>query len=103
VANLTASRVSAERIRKLRLFAVESYFSIDYADQSVSSAQLVRGENGAEIAPRIVDVAKEEPLKAELEAFIGACRGETTPIVDGRTGAAALAAACTVRECVERR
>ena len=37
VANLTASRVSAERIRKLRLFARESYFSIDYADQSVSS------------------------------------------------------------------
>ena len=103
VANLTASRVSAERIRKLRLFARESYFSIDYADQSVSSAQLVHGEGGAQIAPRPVDVEKDEPLKAELESFIGACRGESRPIVDGRTGAAALAAAITVRECVERR
>jgi predicted dehydrogenase len=103
VANLTASRVSAERIRKLRLFARESYFSIDYAEQSVSSAQLVRGPKGFEIAPRIVDVAKNEPLKAELEAFVGACRGEPAPIVDGRTGVAALAAAITVRECVEVR
>jgi hypothetical protein len=50
-----------------------------------------------------VDVEKDEPLKAELESFIGACRGESRPIVDGRTGAAALAAAITVRECVERR
>jgi predicted dehydrogenase len=103
VANLTASRVSAERIRKLRLFARESYFSIDYAEQSVSSAQLVRGPDGAEIAPRLVPVEKDEPLKAELEAFVGACRGECTAIVDGRTGAAALAAAITVRECVEAR
>ncbi len=103
VANLTASRVSAERIRKLRLFARESYFSIDYAEQSVSSAQLVRSPGGVEIAPRLVDVEKDEPLKAELEAFIGSCRGEETATVDGRTGAAALAAAITVRECVEAR
>ncbi len=103
VANLTASRVSAERIRKLRLFARESYFSIDYAEQSVSSAQLVRGPAGVEIAPRLVEVERDEPLKAELRAFIAACRGESSPVVDGRTGAAALAAAITVRECVEAR
>jgi len=103
VANLTASRVSAERIRKLRLFARESYFSIDYAEQSVSSAQLVKTPQEVEIAPRLVEVTKDEPLKAELEAFLGACRGENTAFVDGRTGAAALAAAITVREQVEQR
>jgi predicted dehydrogenase len=103
VANLTASRVSAERIRKLRLFARESYFSIDYAEQSVSSAQLLKGPEGIEIAPRVVEVHKDEPLRAELEAFIGACRGETTPLVDGSTGAAALEAAITIRGCVEQR
>jgi predicted dehydrogenase len=103
VANLTASRVSAERIRKLRLFARESYFSIDYAEQSVSSAQLVPGPSGLDIVPRVVEVVKEEPLKAELEAFVGACRGEDRPIVDGRTGAAALSAAITIRNCVEAR
>jgi len=103
VANLTASRVSAERIRKLRLFARESYFSVDYAEQSVSSAQLLRSAEGVKIAPRLVEVVKEEPLKAELEAFVAACHGEAAAIVDGRTGAAALAAAITVRECVEKR
>ncbi|MBD3853902.1 MAG: gfo/Idh/MocA family oxidoreductase, partial [Acidobacteria bacterium] len=95
--------VSAERIRKLRLFARESYFSIDYADQSLSSAELVQGPEGVDIVPRQVEVAKEEPLKAELESFIAACRGEAAPIVDGRTGAAALEAAITIRGQVEAR
>jgi hypothetical protein len=53
--------------------------------------------------PRQVEVAKEEPLKSELEAFIAACRGEAAPIVDGRTGAAALATAITIRDQVEAR
>ncbi len=103
VANLTASRVSAERIRKLRLFANEGYFSIDYAEQTVQSARLVRTEGGADIEPRLVDVQKQEPLGAEIDAFVRACRGQKAPLVDGRTGAAALAAAIKVRESVEAR
>jgi len=103
VANLTASRVSAERIRKLRLFAHEGYFSVDYADQSVQSARLVVSPTGADIKPRLVEVTPQEPLAAELDAFVKACRGEPTPFVDGRTGAAALAAAIQVRESVEGR
>lgn len=103
VANLTASRVSTERIRKLRLFANEGYFSIDYAEQTVQSARLVKTETGADIEPRLVDVEKQEPLGAELDAFVRACRGQKAPLVDGRTGAAALAAAIKVRESVESR
>ncbi len=103
VANLTASRVSAERIRKLRLFAQDSYFSVDYAEQSVSSARLVRGESGAKITPRQVDVVKQEPLVAELSAFITTCRGGSAPTVSGRTGLEALAAAIEIRESVEAR
>jgi len=103
VANLTASRVSAERIRKLRLFANEGYFSIDYAEQTVQSARLVRTEDGADIKPRLVDVESQEPLGAEIDSFVRACRGQKAPLVDGRTGAAALAAAIKVRESVESR
>ncbi len=103
VANLTASRVSAERIRKLRLFARDSYFSVDYADQTVSSVQLQRTGGDPQIVPRMVEVAQQEPLKAELEAFIAACRNQRANIVDGRTGAAALAAAIRIRESVEGR
>jgi predicted dehydrogenase len=101
VANLTASRVSAERIRKLRLFARDSYFSVDYADQTVSSVQLQRTGGDPQIVPRMVEVTQQEPLKAELEAFIAACRNQRANIVDGRTGAAALAAAIRIRESVE--
>lgn len=103
VANLTASRVSAERIRKLRLFAQDSYYSIDYAEQSVQSARLQRAPEGPQIQPHLIEVEKEEPLLAELNAFIRACRGEETPLVEGRTGAAALAAAIAVRESVASR
>ncbi len=103
VANLTASRVSSERIRKLRLFGGEAYFSVDYAEQSVNSASLVRTANGVEIAPRVIEVVKDEPLKAELAAFVAACRGQGSPHVDGTTGAAALEAAIEIRQQVESR
>ena len=104
VANLTASRVSAERIRKLRLFARDSYFSVDYAEQSVSAAQLVRRDEGPpQIAPRTVEVEKQEPLASELEAFLAACRGEPSAAVGGRAGRDALAVALEVRSQVESR
>ncbi len=103
VANLTASRVSAERVRKLRLFAQDSYFSIDYADQTVHSARLQRGPAGVQIVPQHIDVTPQEPLAAEQNAFFGACRGETAPIVDGAAGAAALAVAIEIRERTARR
>jgi predicted dehydrogenase len=103
VANLTASRVSAERIRKLRMFARDSYFSVDYADQSVQSATLDRSGPAPEIRPRLVEVQQQEPLRAELDAFVAACRGLPAPVVDGAAGTAALAAAIAVREQVESR
>jgi predicted dehydrogenase len=103
VANLTASRVSSEKIRKLRIFGGEAYFSVDYAEQSVRSASLVRTPSGIEIAPRVIEVEKDEPLKAELSAFVAACRGQGSPHVDGRTGAAALEAAIEIRKQVESR
>mgnify|MGYP000573785611 CR=1 FL=1 len=76
----------------LRIFGGEAYFSVDYGEQSVHSASLVRTATGVEIAPRIIEVVKDEPLRAALAAFVAACRGENSPYVDGRTGAAALAA-----------
>ncbi len=103
VATLVASRVSAERVRKLRLFARDAYFSVDYAEQSVASSRLVRRGPVPEIAPQAVEVVHAEPLKAELEAFVAACRGEGSRHVDGATGAAALEAAIRVRQAVESR
>ncbi|MGB7024834.1 MAG: Gfo/Idh/MocA family oxidoreductase [Candidatus Acidiferrales bacterium] len=90
VANLTASRVSTERVRKLRFFQTREYVSVDYTRQDVTRVR-VTGE-GSEPA---IDFEKlptqpEEPLKAELRAFLSAVRERTTPLVDGEAGRRAL-------------
>ena len=103
VANLTASRVSAERVRKLRLFARDAYFSIDYAEQSVSAARLEREPPQPRIGPQEIRVVTQEPLRAELEGFIAACRDEGGVVVDGRTARDALAAAIRIRQLLEAR
>jgi predicted dehydrogenase len=100
VANLTASRVSSERIRKLRLFEPDAYHSIDYAEQSVSAYRLVRVRGEVTIAPIDVKVEKAEPLAGEHVAFQRACRGERGPFVDGEAGTAALAAAVAVVDAI---
>jgi hypothetical protein len=77
---------------------------VDYAEQSVSAAQLVRQDDGPpRIAPRRVEVAKQEPLASELEAFLAACRGEPSAAVSGRAGRDALAVAIEVRYQAEAR
>jgi predicted dehydrogenase len=100
VANLTASRVSSERVRKLRLFEPDAYHSIDYADQTVSAYRLVRAAGETSIAPLDVRVDKAEPLAVEHLAFQRACRGEGGPFVDGEAGTAALAAAVAVVDAI---
>jgi len=100
VANLTASRVSSERVRKLRLFEHDAYHSIDYAEQTVSAYRLVRAGGETSIAPLDVRVDKAEPLAVEHLAFQRACRGEGGPFVDGEAGTSALAAAVAVVEAI---
>src|SRR5262249_50752866 len=72
IANLTASRISREQVRKLRLFQPAGYMSIDYAAQAAQCWHLVKGNNGARAAiqGQDVDVPREEPLKRELADFI---------------------------------
>lgn len=96
VANVTASRVSTERVRKLRFFQAREYISIDYTRQDVTRIRVV-GE-GAEPA---IDFEKlptqpEEPLKAELRSFLSAVRERKAPLVDGNAGRRALDLAARV-------
>lgn len=100
VANLTASRVSSDRVRKLRLFEPDGYYSVDYADQAVSAFRLVRAGAQPHIEPVSVAFDKGEPLAAEHLAFQRACRGEPGPLVDGVAGTAALAVAVAVVEAI---
>lgn len=98
VANLTASRISTERVRKLRLFQPGQYLSLDYKRQDVSVFSVAatggRSATGAGGVPEIgfhsLPIAKSEPLLQELRNFVGAVRTREKPRVDGRDATKAL-------------
>ncbi|HEX7859811.1 MAG TPA: Gfo/Idh/MocA family oxidoreductase [Verrucomicrobiae bacterium] len=115
VANLTASRVSAERMRKIRVFsggANTSYVSLDYRAQegfiyriaregeeessllkkllAASNSAIVSEFGGKKIVREPVPIEKDEPLKLELQSFIRCAREQSTPIVSGESAKRAL-------------
>ena len=98
VANLTASRVSQDRVRKQRFFGSDFYYSVDTKEQEVKGYRL---EGGA-IAPVGFAVEKKEPLRAELESFLQSVRDRARPIVAGEDGIAAVALAVRVAEAIEQ-
>jgi predicted dehydrogenase len=101
VANLTASRVSAEKVRKCRVFAPSIYVSVDMQAQSVSAFRLRRESGRPEILPVPVAVSREEPLSRELADFRRAVAEGSRPLVSGEDGRDALALAERVLEAVE--
>lgn len=96
VANLTASRVSTERVRKMRFFQKHEYVSVDYARRDALRIRVASPVTGGEV-PQFnfekLTAEPEEPLHAELRAFLDAVRARTTPRVDGAAGRRALALA----------
>lgn len=100
VANLTASRVSSERARKLRAFLPNRYYSLDYQAQEIKGYRLEGDGGERRILPDDLPVERAEPLKRELEAFLAACRGENAPRVDGAQGRRALETALAVVEAI---
>lgn len=101
VANLTASRVSAERVRKCRVFAPDLYLSVDMQAQSVSAYRLSREGKTPEIVPLEIAVERAEPLERELADFVRCVRDRAEPLVSGRTGRDALALAQRVLASIE--
>ncbi|HEY4564349.1 MAG TPA: Gfo/Idh/MocA family oxidoreductase [Thermoanaerobaculia bacterium] len=100
VANLTASRVSSERARKLRAFLPNRYYSLDYHAQEIKGYRLEEEGEKRRILPDDLAVERAEPLKRELESFLAACRGEPAPRVTGEQGRQALATALAVVEAI---
>ncbi|MEX2270174.1 MAG: Gfo/Idh/MocA family oxidoreductase [Vicinamibacterales bacterium] len=93
IANLTASRISRDRVRKLRVFQRDSYISIDFADQQVEAYRLDRRGERPAIGGGSLPIEKEEPLRREIEDFLAAVRDRRAPRVTGEDGRAALALA----------
>jgi predicted dehydrogenase len=103
IANLTASRISRERVRKARFFQHDSYVSIDYASQEVEVYRLVRGNGRPAIEGGKLAVVHDEPLRRELADFVEAVRSGRPPAVPARAGREALMLATRIAEMMESR
>jgi predicted dehydrogenase len=99
IANLTASRVSVEKVRKFRVFAPRTYVSADFTAREVQVYRLDADERGR---PRIASARQaapdREPLRLQIEAFATACRERSQPVVSGADGRRALALAHAILE-----
>jgi predicted dehydrogenase len=121
VANFTASRVSTERVRKLRFFQPHQYLSLDFARQDLlmidvtaaagmdpaqlaAMAQMVQqagGHPSAGLSLNKIPVELGEPLRLEIESFLQTVRTRSTPLVSGEDGRAALALALEINGAIE--
>lgn len=99
IANLTASRVSTERVRKLRLFQPKQYLSLDYGRQD-----LVIFSVGADhqIGFHQAAVTKAEPLKSQLDAFLDSIETRTSPKCSGRAARLSLGAALAILDNIRK-
>jgi predicted dehydrogenase len=98
IANVTASRISRDRVRKARFFQNDAYVSIDYAAQELEVFRLVKNGSRPVIHGGKVAIVNEEPLRRELADFIDAVRSGRTPVVTGRDGRKALELATRVAD-----
>ncbi len=101
-ANLTCSRVSAEVVRKLRIFSEARYVSIDLREQIAEVVELGGGRGVEAISRQVLrPETKDEPLRLELVDFLQAVAGGTAPMISGADGRAALAAALRVMTAMD--
>jgi predicted dehydrogenase len=98
IANLTASRVSTERVRKLRLFQPHEYISLDYGRQDAVRFR-VKPPLAIDFSP--LPAPKDEPLRLELEDFFEGIQTRRSPRVSGEQGLAALEVACAILDKIE--
>ena len=120
IANFTASRVSTERVRKLRFFQPHQYLSLDFARQDLlmidvtaaagmdmaklamlaQIAQQAGSHPSAGLSLKKIPVEPGEPLRLEIESFLNTVRGRGVPVVSGEDGRAALALALEINEAI---
>ena len=100
VANVTASRVSTKKFRRIRVFGDERYFGLNYIDQQLEIAHAVSGHTNdpAQVVTDSLTIEPHPPLDTELAHFINSVRTGTPPLVDGRVGLEALRVALLVKE-----
>lgn len=101
VANVTASRVSSKRFRRIRVFGKARYYALDYQDQVVEIVKAIKSDKGDDehtIVRETIEIEQQPPLDAELVDFISCINEGRQPVVDGATGLKALEMAFKVKE-----
>ena len=100
VANVTASRVSNKKLRRIRVFGDAHYYGLDYMDQKLEMAYAAPDANGGRprIASETLAIQPRPPLDTELACFIQSVRTGAPPLVNGRVGLEALRVALLVKE-----
>src|SRR5438270_10027176 len=101
VANVTASRVSTERVRKMRFFQQHEYISLDYTRRDALRIGVKKAGPQPEFGFEKLNAPVVEPLRAELEAFVDAVRTRKEPPTNGAAGRAALALASRVMASIQ--
>jgi len=101
VANVTASRVSTERVRKVRFFQQHEYISLDYARRDAMRVRVNRPGPEPDFGFEKLDAPAVEPLRAELEAFLDSVRTRKQPKTDGISGRASLELAVRVMQSIQ--
>lgn len=98
IANVTASRVSKEQVRKFRVFSSNAYISIDYATQEVEIYQKIKDE----IRKKVLRIQKEEPLKKELDEFINLVKKRALSYSSSQKARDALALALKIQALIKK-
>ncbi|MCM8813665.1 MAG: Gfo/Idh/MocA family oxidoreductase [Candidatus Omnitrophica bacterium] len=99
VCNLTASRVSDDVMRKIRIFEKDAYLSTDYASQKIQFYQ----KRNQRIECTHLDIPKKEPLAEEISSFLRCIREKTQPVVRGHDARDALKIAITITRHMKKR
>jgi predicted dehydrogenase len=94
IADITASRVTKEETRKIRIFQEESYILLDYMHQEA----FLFKKSGRKLLKKKIPIRKKEPLKIELKSFIDCVRHKKRPLVSGQEGKQALNVALDILE-----
>lgn len=103
IANITASRISRDRVRKIRFFQPDAYLSIDYAAREVEAYRLARADGQRPtIEGGKLPVKQDEPLKLELADFLDAVRNRRAPLVTGEDGKRAVDLAAKIAAEISR-
>ena len=99
-ATVTASRVARKKERTLRIFGDGEYAALDFAEQKLERLKLVKTPDGPQVVPDFTEIAKDEPLRLELEAFYSACLGQGTDVVSFQEAFEAMEVADQVQKAI---